>query len=128
MFKLALSLIYWFLVRRNYFRGSYKAAIKYFGKLKDVFEVKFRHRAFYATLLMLDGQGKEALELFQRVANEIDQYENDEKTDNLIYIQAYCLMYASGLKGLSDGNGFFKIAKKSGADKSIRNCLPLPTT
>ncbi|WP_422345865.1 hypothetical protein [Parasphingorhabdus sp.] len=91
--------------------GEYDKAIKQYMKLETVFTPKLRHRSYFATLLMLDGKGAEAIANFSSITDEIGNEFGQHGSANIQYIQSYCQMYLSGLTGMSDGTIHFEKAK-----------------
>lgn len=126
MIRLLKSIFFWASTRRHYLAGEYDKAIKQYMKLETVFTPKLRHRSYFATLLMLDGKGAEAIANFSSIADEIGNEFGQHGNDNIQYIQSYCQMYLSGLTGKSDGAIHYEKAKNLIVSGSLEKCLPLP--
>ncbi len=125
MIRTIKSFRLWVKTLRHYEKGDYEDAIASYEKFAETWPESLNHRAFYASLLMLNHDGTSSLSQFDRIIQDIEKIDDFEMSDRLKYIWAYCKMTTCGLRGSEDRQKYYELAMKTRVRQSLKKLLPV---
>lgn len=124
MFRIIAILRYWAASRRLYRRGHYQDAIAAYKAYAELSDERTRHRAYFATLLVLNEEYDAALKEFEAIAS--GKIRDSKLTEaEMQYVLHYSKMHVCGLRNDPTKRVHYNALKSIQVRWSLARLLPI---